>query len=62
MAVECDGLNASQVNASIRELSKKYDVYDIADKQPLSKETVEAIMTEIKSYRILSLMGGFQFA
>ena len=35
-------------DAYIRELSKEYDIYDVINKQPLSKDTVEEIMSEIK--------------
>lgn len=48
-AMECDGLTSGQINASsISELCQKYDVYDVADRHPLSKETVDAIMSKIE--------------
>lgn len=40
--------NQRLVNAYIRKLSIKYDIYDVLDKQPLCKETVEEIMSELK--------------
>ncbi len=40
--------NQRLINAYIRKLSIKYDLYDVLDKQPLCKENVAEIMSEIK--------------
>lgn len=41
-------INQRLVNAYIRKLSLKYDIYDVLDKQPLCEETVAEIISEIK--------------
>lgn len=40
--------NQRLINAYVRKLSIKYDIHDVLDKQPLCKETIAEIMSEIK--------------
>lgn len=40
--------NQRLINAYIRKLSIKYDIHDALDKEPLCKETIAEIMSEIK--------------